>query len=301
MERSVFDITLDLQRNCSVPEITVQRGDTHRTLRFFLADGGKPYDLTGVRAVLTAQKPDGSHLFNECTVAEDKLCYDLTSQTTSCPGQVECQLRLYGEGDALLSTVAFVLTVEDTVYTEGDESIESTDEATALTKLVKQTEQKLSQMDEALETIAPLQKTYELIEEVTLAEAVTVFKRTADTNGVPYNFSAIRIRVLAPAATAKAQIIFSIYGSGGSNMIYHQQGEALQTSERATNFIARNDHGLIDYYGVSAAKGVSDTPKMRDGYIIRPWSNVVSLSLSTYPSSVMIPAGTTIQIYGVRG
>ena len=84
-------------------------------------------------------------------------------------------------------------------------------------------------------------------------------------------------------------------------MIYHQQGEALQTSERATNFIARNDHGLIDYYGVSAAKGVSDTPKMRDGYIIRPWSNVVSLSLSTYPSSVMIPAGTTIQIYGVRG
>ena len=301
MEKSVFDITLDLQRNCSVPEVTVQRGDTHRTLRFFLADGGKPYNLTGVRAVLTAQKPDGSHLFNECTVVDDRICYDLTSQTTSYPGQVECQLRLYGENGALLSTAAFTLTVEDTVYTEGDEAILATDEATALTKLVNQTQQKLSQVDAALESIAPLQKTYELIEEVTLAEAVSSFSRNKDTNGVVYDFSAIRIRILAPAAERTAQIIFSVHGKGSNSMIYHQQADGLSTSVRATNFVARNDHGLVDYRSVSSGKDSIDALKFRDGYLFKSWKNVNGFSLGTYPSSVSIPAGTLIQIYAVRG
>lgn len=154
MERSVFDITLDLQRSFAPGEITVRQGDTHRTLRFHLADGGKPYALTDVRAVLTAQKPDGSHLFNHCVVDGDRICYDLTSQTTSCPGQVECQLRLYGADDALLTTAAFALTVEDTVYTDGDETVESTDEATALTKLMLDADEKLRQMDAALKNEA---------------------------------------------------------------------------------------------------------------------------------------------------
>lgn len=150
MERSVFDITLDLQRSFAPGDITVKRGDTHRTLRFYLADGGKPYSLQKVRAVMTARKPDGSHLFNDCTVAGDRVLYDLTGQTTACPGQVECQLRLYGEGDALLHSAAFTLTVEDTVYTVGDENIESADEVTALTKLMTEADEKLARMDAVL-------------------------------------------------------------------------------------------------------------------------------------------------------
>lgn len=150
MERSVFDITLDLQRSFAPGDITVKRGDTHRTLRFYLADGGKPYSLQKVRAVMTARKPDGSHLFNDCTVAGDRVLYDLTGQTTACPGQVECQLRLYGEGDALLHSAAFTLTVEDTVYTVGDEDIESADEVTALTKLMTEADEKLTRMDAVL-------------------------------------------------------------------------------------------------------------------------------------------------------
>ena len=150
MERSVFDMTLDLQRSFAPGEITVRQGDTHRTLRFHLADGGKPYALTDIRAVLTAQKPDGSHLFNYCIVDGDRICYDLTSQTTSCPGQVECQLRLYGADDALLTTAAFTVTVENTVYTAGDEVIESVDEVTALTQLVTEVDKKIAEMEAVL-------------------------------------------------------------------------------------------------------------------------------------------------------
>ena len=146
-----------------------------------------------------------------------------------------------------------------------------------------------------------VEKRYELIEEVTIAEAVSSFSRNKDTNGVPYDFSAIRIKVLAPAATAKAQIIFSVYRKDGTNLCYHQQPDALSTSETATNFVLRDDHGMVDYYCVTSAKTSTGSPKMRDGYIVRPWGNVISFSIGTYPSSVSIPAGTLVQIYAVRG
>lgn len=154
MERSVTDITLELARSYSHAQVTVKRGDTHRSLRIHLVDGGRPYPLEGnCTAIFTAVKPDGSHLYNACRV-EDAVVYDLTPQTTAIPGQLECELRLYGEDGALLTSAAFVLTVADTVYADGDENIASTGEATALTKLVSEATEKLTQMDAALKNEA---------------------------------------------------------------------------------------------------------------------------------------------------
>ena len=301
MERSVFDMTLDLQRSYSPTQITVKRGDTHRTLRFFLADGGKPYALTGVRAVLTAQKPDGSHLFNECIVDGDRIDYELTSQTTGCPGQVECQLRLYGENDALLTTAAFTLTVEDTVYTDGDEAIESTDEATALTALMTEADEKLTRLDAVL---AEKSRQYELIEEITLQEAVSSVYRTKDPNGVPYNFSAVRISVNYTAATRTASATIYLQAADNSNVIYHTATSAISTTNRGLFFIAKNDHGFAQYYCVdggsySGTLNVKSTP----GYNDRMWKNCAKITIGTYTGSdpVLIPAGTVIRIYGIRG
>lgn len=150
--------------------------------------------------------------------------------------------------------------------------------------------------------IATKPKIYELIEDVTLEEAATSFKRTADPNGVAYNLSAIRVRIVAPAATAAAQIIFSIGNATRGSFIYHQASNALKTSATTTNFVARNDNGLVDYYvmaGVSANNIGNCT--VRDGYVHADWGNVTKIVFTTYPESVLIPAGTRIQIYGIRG
>ena len=149
MERSILDITLDLQRPSLPGAVTVNRGDTHRTLRFYLSDGARPYPVNDLQAVLTAVKPDGSCLFNHCTVADDRILYDLTPQTTACPGPVECQLRLYGKEGELLNTAAFTISVEDTVY-GGDEVITSAGEVSALTKLMTEADEKLQQMEAVL-------------------------------------------------------------------------------------------------------------------------------------------------------
>lgn len=155
MERSVMDITLELTQSYSHAQVTVKRGDTHRSLRIHLADGGRPYHIDeNCTAIFTAVKPDGSHLFNACRVEENTIGYDLTPQTTAMPGQLECELRLYGDEGALLTSAAFGITVADTVYTDGDENIASTGEVTALTKLISDATEKITQMDEMLKNEA---------------------------------------------------------------------------------------------------------------------------------------------------
>ena len=151
MERSLFDMTLELQAGYSNASVTVKRGDTHRTLRIRLSDGGRPYSIQPqTQAVFTAVKPDGNHLYNICKVENDTVFYDLTPQTTNLAGELECELRLYDLKGGLLTSAAFRLWVEDTVYADGDETVASSGEATALTRLLEETEEKLEQMDQVL-------------------------------------------------------------------------------------------------------------------------------------------------------
>lgn len=148
-----------------------------------------------------------------------------------------------------------------------------------------------------------LGKQYELIEEITLEEAVASFTRNMDTKGIPYNLSAIRMRVQAPAAdgaNSTSQIIFSLTNVTGGTAIYHQVSGGLGTSEKVTNLVARNDHGQIDYYSVNSSKNGVGNRAMRDGYVIRPWYNIASLNITTYPTTLLIPAGTKITIYGIK-
>ena len=148
-------------------------------------------------------------------------------------------------------------------------------------------------------------KQYELIEEITIDEAVASFKRDIDTSGNAYDFSAIRVRVQAPVAEgaqSASQIIFDLRGENNALLLYHQTPGGLSpTSEKVTHLIARNDHGLLDYY--VAVSDVRSNANMvtKEHYVNTPWTNVVSIRLITYPNTVLIPAGTKITIYGVRG
>lgn len=151
MERSVYDITLDIQRSYAPWELTVKKGDTHRRLQIRLLSGGSPYPVTDdCYGVFTAQKPDGTVLYNRCSREGDRFVYDLTPQTTATVGIFSCELRLYGAQDALLTAAGFTLNVEDTVYTEGDQVVTSMGEATALTQLITQAREGITEMEKVL-------------------------------------------------------------------------------------------------------------------------------------------------------
>ena len=138
MTNSFYKINLDVHGYGSHVVLKAKKGDTKSLLYITLMDGRKPYVITEeCRAVFTAKKADGKTLYNKCTVFENMIVYEFTPQTTASVGRVECEVKLYGSCDHLLTSAGFTLLVLDTVYNEDDE-VGSEDEVSALTALVSE-------------------------------------------------------------------------------------------------------------------------------------------------------------------
>lgn len=144
MTNSFYKISLDIHDHGSSVSLKAKRGDTGRLLHITLMDGRNPYTITkDCYAVFTAKKADGNILFNKCSVIGNTITYAFTPQTTSAVGKAECEIKLYGAENKLITSARFTLMVEDTVYNEGDE-VESEKEVTALTALVSEAQQLIS-------------------------------------------------------------------------------------------------------------------------------------------------------------
>ncbi len=136
MTNSYYKISLDIHDHGSHVSLKAKRGDTGRLLYITLMDGSKPYTITNdCYAVFTAKKADGNILYNECSIIGNTISYAFTPQTTSSVGKAECEIKLYGAENKLLTSASFTLFVEDSVYNEGDE-VEPMSEVTALTALM---------------------------------------------------------------------------------------------------------------------------------------------------------------------
>lgn len=149
-------------------------------------------------------------------------------------------------------------------------------------------------------------KQYELIEEVTLEEDVESFARTADTNGVPYDFSAVTIFVEVPAyadAITGNMLIFALLNANEKYVTYFEKAGAIATTAKRTKFTARNDCGIADILAFSVSSSSGANVWAERGHTSELWSNVTKITFATYVSSgkQLIPAGTKITIYGIRG
>ena len=136
MTNSIYKISLDTHDHGSHVSLKAKKGDTGRLLYITLMDGSKPYVITNeCRAVFTAKKADGNILYNDCSIIGNTICYAFTPQTCAAVGKAECEVKLYGSENKLLTSARFSLMVEDTVYSDGD-VVKSSGEISALTKLV---------------------------------------------------------------------------------------------------------------------------------------------------------------------
>ena len=286
MERSDYHITLDLQSSQAAKALELHEKDTHCRLHITLTQGGKEYVLSeGCQAVFTAKKPDGTAIFNDCTLESGSLFYDITPQTTAAVGELNCQLRLYGRDGQLLHSAAFSMVVHPGTVSD-DDDIASMPEATALQQLLEKLEKK---------------PTYRLIEQVTLEEDVASFKRTVDPEGKPYNFTAVALTVSSTAASATAQLIVSMSAGGGKLVAYHQISNGLTTAGAVCFCKAYNDRGLTEFYAGTGKNETVVNMTKKSNYTTREWSNVKSINLTTYGGgAVMIPAGTTVTIYAIE-
>lgn len=135
MELVKHRISLDIHRQTTQAHLAVKKGDTARQIVVSLVSGGVPYSIAaGCYAVFMAKKPDGNILYNDCAIEGNRIIYTFTEQTASAAGLMACELRLYGSNGKLITSPKIAIIVSGTVYE--DSEVESTDEFSALSKLV---------------------------------------------------------------------------------------------------------------------------------------------------------------------
>lgn len=150
MNDSIFRISLDIHEHGSQAVLKAKKTDTGRKLHISLRSGGTPYTIeSDCYAVFKATKPDGSILYNACTIENNEIIYEFTEQTCTSVGRCRCEIALYGMDETLITSPRFVLLVDGTIYP--DESVESSDEFSALTKLVGDTFEVAKTANEAAE------------------------------------------------------------------------------------------------------------------------------------------------------
>ena len=124
MKYSEYRFTLDLQKHQSQQTIAVFRGDTAVRLYISLTDGGKPYIISpGCYAVFFGKRPDNVPLIHSCELEKNntEIIYEFQNTTTFCEGVVNCQCRLYGADQKLISAPLFSIVVDERTVADDEE------------------------------------------------------------------------------------------------------------------------------------------------------------------------------------
>lgn len=126
MNNSTYRFTLDLQKHNSQMSIAVYKRDNAVRLYISLTDGGKPYIIEdGSYAVFCGKRADGEPLTHNCMIGNNtEIIYDFKDSTSLVEGIVNCQLRLYGVDNQLITAPRFIIVVEERVVTDEDIGID---------------------------------------------------------------------------------------------------------------------------------------------------------------------------------
>ena len=132
MKDSAYKISLDINEHGSQVVLKAKKSDTGRTVHISLRAGGTPYTIEeDCHAAFRAAKPDGTMLYNACTIENNEIVYEFTEQTCSAIGRSRCEIALYGPDDKLITTSRFAILVDDTI--DQDDVVEDQDEFSELT------------------------------------------------------------------------------------------------------------------------------------------------------------------------
>ncbi len=117
---------------------SVQYDNGTRFLDIHLLSNGQAIDLTGTRVIISGEKPDGEEIFNSTTMKDalnGNVIVELTEQMNAVPGDVKCQLEIYGEAGQLLTTKTFNIEVTKRA---GSKTVASSSEFGALKKALEE-------------------------------------------------------------------------------------------------------------------------------------------------------------------
>ena len=129
LENIVVDIT---QRNYNTLQ-TIQYDVDSRYVNVKIVNNGKNVDLTNYIVSIACKKPDGKIVFNETEMVEPKqglIKFLISEQITTAPGEVVCELKIYGKNSSVLTTQYFTINVMQPI---ANKRIQSSNEFRQLT------------------------------------------------------------------------------------------------------------------------------------------------------------------------
>ncbi|MBP3589502.1 MAG: BppU family phage baseplate upper protein [Muribaculaceae bacterium] len=164
-------ITLDVNEGTSRQVVSCRQNDNGKRLIISLNQSGRPYFVDAdISVVVAGTRADGFTFFNEATVEDGRVFYELTEQNTGAVGTARAELRLY-KGEQLIASPAFVIEVTASAMDDG-EVIEGA-EATALSQLLQEADTAIKTMQaETDEAIDRMQATSITAAEVSVDNSV---------------------------------------------------------------------------------------------------------------------------------
>ena len=151
IKRVISTVSLDVQKPGVQDTIYVRKNDTlSRQINAQLYERGIPYDMTLVQSVtIRGEKPDGTILYNDCTIQDNTIIAPITTQMLAAVGKVSLEFNLYGADNAVLTSPRIDMIVEDTLFSDGQ--VESQDEFTALTQATEKMNALYSEVETKLQ------------------------------------------------------------------------------------------------------------------------------------------------------
>lgn len=228
MNKSTYRKTLDVQKQGVQFTVTARKNEAlSRQIILNIVDGGKPFDFGNgsLTAVLYATKPDGTFVYNACTVDKNAVTYVFTQQTLVAAGEVNARLYIVAtdnvetaleaiqynaEQDSsviqVLYSPEFVIYVEDVPSYNG--AVESKNEYTALTTATAEAREAIINANAATEAATEAAKTANVAAEnadkkATLAQTAAT---NADTNAEVAQKAATAANNAASLAETKAEL-----------------------------------------------------------------------------------------------
>lgn len=136
----VTQIEADLSGEWSPPVIYAKQGDvSSRQADIGFLNHGVPYEIPdGTTARIWVKKPDGTAVWNDASISDNRVIVDLTSQMLAAAGDALAEIALYIGDEQILSCSIFILRIEKNARSE--QAVESANEFGALDTLLQQAE-----------------------------------------------------------------------------------------------------------------------------------------------------------------
>ena len=136
------EIIIDVEQ-FHIPDIDAKQYDLKsRFLKIKLFNEAKEFNVNDrdLAFKFFARKPDGTEVFNNCTVENNFVVIELTSQTLAVAGKVKAELMIYGKANGeVLTTKPFIINVIESINSQS--AIESTNEYSVIMNIVKELEE----------------------------------------------------------------------------------------------------------------------------------------------------------------